>query len=649
MSLESLASFQLSHTGHGSQLKDHIYERSRRLFAQGDAQRDAAVASPEAVRQRQEALRSFVIESLGGLPASDTPLNACVRGIEQGNGFTIEKVVFEARPHQYVTANLYLPANRPERCPAILFLCGHSGEAKAYSNYQGVCQTLVQAGLIVLAQDPVGQGERSSYYDPERKQERVRQCTLDHDYAGAQCRFVGDNIARYFLHDAMRSIDYLISRPEVDPERIGVTGNSGGGTQTSLVMMADPRVAAAAPGTFIMSRDSYQRTGQPQDAEQIWPGFTEAGYDHEDILMAMTPRPVCVLAVTSDFFPIEGTRRTVERARRAWENFGVGGNLELAEDHSVHAYTPTLAKAAARFFSRHLLKQEIDPTPFSTEQFPQVRLQCTDSGQVKTDYPDAEFVFDSNLRRVREAEEERLRFSPEARKTRAIEWLRGVVFAHREASPVNPRLIHQRLLSEDLEADVALWYTQPYLANIGMLFRGTEPAAKKRGVTIALWDGGSQEIIRHRAWLSRECAKGRAVLVLNLSGMGPLVPDSNLPSTNLHGFYGTFHKLADDLTWIGDSLVALRTFEAVKAVEALEALATLWPDLDLGDLRFHAHGRHGVYARLASAVEPRLRNCEWNEGFLFADLVTTRYYDAHDIKSLILPGALRYFDLDELG
>ena len=173
----------------------------------------------------------------------------------------------------------------------------------------------------MLAQDPVGQGERLSYFEPDTKNNPVGVVTRDHDYAGAQGRFLGDALARYMLHDAMRGIDYLISRPEVDPAKIGVTGNSGGGTQTSLVMLVDPRVVAAAPATFIMNRDTYQRTGQPQDAEQIWPGFTGAGLDHEDILLAMAPKPVCVLAVTSDFFPIEGTRRTVTTVLAASPSF----------------------------------------------------------------------------------------------------------------------------------------------------------------------------------------------------------------------------------------------------------------------------------------------------------------------------------------
>jgi hypothetical protein len=281
-----------------------------------------------------------------------------------------------------VTANLYLPLNRPAgRTAAVLFLSGHHNTAKVVPEYQIVCQTLARAGLIVLAQDPVGQGERLSYFDPETQTNAVGIGTRDHDYAGAQARLLGDTLARYMLHDAMRGIDYLISRPEVDAAKIGVTGNSGGGTQTSLMMLADPRVAAAAPATFIMNRETYQRTGQPQDAEQIWPGFTGAGLDHEDILLALAPKPVCVLAVTSDFFPIEGTRRSVTRARRFWELAGRGGSLELVEDDSTHAYTPKLAQAAARFFARHLLGTEVDLTGFEPQPFPPERLHATKAGR----------------------------------------------------------------------------------------------------------------------------------------------------------------------------------------------------------------------------------------------------------------------------
>lgn len=639
----ALDRFAFSYTHPGAQLKDHIYERSRRAFAAGDAQRDA-LTTPEALRARQELIRREIVAGLGGLPPMDTPLNPRVTGVVEGDGLRIEKIIFESRPHHYVTANLYLPAARPAgRTAAVLFLSGHHNTARLAPEYQRVCQTLARAGLIVLAQDPVGQGERLSYIDPATRQNPVGIGTREHDYAGAQCRFVGDSLARYMLHDAMRGIDYLRTRPEVDPARIGVTGNSGGGTQTSLVMLADPRVAAAAPATFIMSRDSYQRTGQPQDAEQIWPGFTRAGLDHEDILLALAPKPVNVLAVTSDFFPIEGTRRTVARDRRLWEISRASAALELVEDDSTHAYTPALARAAARFFARHLLGRDVDLGGFEPKALAEEQLRCTPSGQVRVDFPDAEFVFEANLARLREAEAARQALAPAARLARAKDWLRGEVTRGREPTPLNPRRIERARAVGNYTVDTAFWWSQPDLANLGMLIRPQARRADRLPVTVAIWEDGTAALSAHTAWIEAECAAGRAVFVVNLSGMGPLRPD---PINNgpMNGFYGTWHKLTDDLQWLGDSMVALRTHEALRALDVLAE----WPELNRADVRFHGEGRVGVHAKLAAAIAPGSVGCTWVRGFKFADFVRTRSYDTADIKTYTLPGVLRFLDLDEL-
>ena len=627
----------------GSQLKDHIYERSQRLFSAGDAQRDG-IGTADAVRQRQEDIRRLVIAGLGGLPPADTPLNPRVTGTVEGDGFRIEKIIFESRPRHYVTANLYLPLNRPAgRTAAVLFLSGHHNTAKVVPEYQNVCQTLVRAGLVVLAQDPVGQGERLSYFEPDTKNNPVGIGTRDHDYAAAQGRFLGDTLAGYMLHDAMRGIDYLISRPEVDAARIGVTGNSGGGTQTSLVMLADPRVAAAAPATFIMNRETYQRTGQPQDAEQIWPGFTGAGFDHEDILLAMAPKPVSVLAVTSDFFPIEGTRRTVTRSRRIWGLWGRGDALELIEDESTHAYTPKLARAAARFFAQHLLGKTVDLAGFEPKAFPPEQLHSTKSGQVRAEFADAEFVFDATAARLKEVEAARAALTVAERKARAHEWLRGQVLRQRENTPLNPRRIDRGRAVGAFTVDIAFWYPQPNLANLGILIRPRERRADHLPVTIAIWDDGTAALSAHTEWITAECGRGRAVFVVNLSGMGPLKPDA-INQGPTADFYGTWHKLSDDLEWMGDSMVALRTYQALRSIEVLGE----WPELNRDDVRFYAEGRTGVHAKLAAALTPTVKECEWQDGFTFTDFVRTRSYDAKDIKPFILPSVLRYFDVDEL-
>jgi len=627
----------------GSQLKDHVYERSRRFFAAGDAERDR-IGTADALRQRQENIRRFVVASMGGLPSSDTPLNPRVTGTVDGDGFRIEKIVFESRPRHYVTANLYLPLNRPAgRTAAVLFLSGHHNTAKVVAEYQIVCQILARAGLIVLSQDPVGQGERLSYFEPDTKTNPVGIGTRDHDYAGMQARFVGDALGRYMLHDAMRGIDYLISRPEVDATKIGVTGNSGGGTQTSLVMLADPRVAAAAPATFIMNREIYQRTGQPQDAEQIWPGFTGAGFDHEDILLAMAPKPVCVLAVTSDFFPIEGTRRTVTRVRRIWELSDRGTALELVEDDSTHAYTPKLARAAARFFAQHLQGKTVDLAGFDPKTFPPERLHATRSGQVRGEFADAEFVFDATAARLKEVQAARSALTTAERKARAQEWLREQVLRQREDTPLNPRRIDRAREVGPFTVDIAFWYPQPYLANLGMLIRPRGRQAERLPVTIAIWNEGTAALSAHTEWIRAECARGRAVFVVNLSGMGPLKPDA-INQGPIGDLYGTWRKLSDDLEFMGDSMVALRTYQALRSIDVL----TEWPELNRDDVRFYAEGRIGVHAKLAAALAKNVTGCEWRDGFRFSDFVRTRSYDSKDVKPFILPGVLRYFDIDEL-
>jgi hypothetical protein len=162
-------------------------------------------------------------------------------------------------------------------------------------------------------------------------------------------------------------------------------------------------------------------------------------------------------------------------------------------------------------------------------------------------------------------------------------------------------------------------------------------------VTVAIWDDGTAALSRHAAWIEETCARGRAVFVVNLSGVGPLEP-APINHGSMHEFYGTWHKLADDLDWLGDSLVALRTHEVIRALDVLGE----WPELAREDLVFHAAGRMGVHARLAAALDLRVKGCEWRDGFTFGDFVRARVYDTRDVKSFLLPGVLRYFDLDEL-
>ena len=623
------------------QFKRHVYDRSAEAFARGDRARDE-IATLDQLRARQAEARRALLDAIGGLPSpspGEGRLDAHVVGVMEAQDYRIEKVIFQSRPRHYVTANLYLPEGIRGRTGAVLFLCGHHEMAKHEPQYQRVCQRLVRAGLVVLAQDPIGQGERLSYFDPATGTTTVRWGTFEHEHAGAQCLILGDCIARYFLHDAMRGIDYLLSRPEVDGARIGVTGNSGGGTQTSLLMLADSRIAAAAPGTFITSRESYQATGQAQDAEQIWPGFTAAGFDHEDILLAMAPRPVRVLAVTYDGFPIEGTRRTVARCHRLWDLAGAGSNLDLVEDADIHRFTDKLAIAAADFFSRHLLGRECTGQRQDATVIDPPRLWCTRSGQVRRDVEDADFVFEANQQRLTEVVASRPRDS-----AMALEWLRSRVYAHRLPVEPNPRVMWTSPV-EGLEVQAAFWFSQKGLVNGGYALRDPSRSGQDLPVTIALWDGGTTSIRPHLPWIRQSCSDGRAVVVLDVTGFGAL---ASYPINPYHpdGMYGTLHKLADDLLWLGDDLAALRTFDVLRALDAVID----WPGLDVAaPFWLYGHGRAGVYAQLAAALDARVERLHVRNGLdSYAALVESRHYDPSQFKSFLLRGVLHYFDLPDL-
>lgn len=625
------------------QLKQHVYARSMEAFAAGDRARDA-LQSPEQLAERVSRLREALIRSFGGLPANDTPLRPEVTGVVKGDGFAIENVIFQSRPDTYVTANLYVPAGIGKPRGAVLFLCGHHDTAKQTDEYQTVCQHLAKAGLVVLAVDPIGQGERLSYYEPALGETTVGCSVFEHDHAGAQSWLIGDSLARYFVHDAMRAVDYLQSRPEVDPARIGVTGNSGGGTQTALMMVCDPRIAAAAPGTFIMNRRSYLWSGQPQDAEQIWPGMTALGFDHEDLLLAMVPRPVLVLAASYDFFPIEGTRSTVARTRRFWEMYGRGDSLAFHEEDEIHKYSVPMAKAAAAFFAKHLLEGQASAVGGKTGPVPHAALQCTRSGQVRGDYAHARAAYEENLERLNEIQATRGVASERRAEKAALGWLSAQVFAFRERVALNPRLA---VLGhwEELIVRNAVWWSQEDILGHGLLFRHTAHEERKLPLTIAVWDNGTRRLQPHGDWISASCAAGRAVLVLDVTGAGALTPN-DINSAGVRDVLGTLYKLTTDLMWLGDSLAAIRTFDVLRALD----LAEILPGIDGAQpATIYTSGRYGLYARLASAIDDRAVRLEAAESFdSITAWVTDRHYDKHDFAGLILPGVLKHFDLPDM-
>lgn len=625
-----------------SQLPRWVYESAMRAAAKGEEAR-VAIQDIEGLKRRQQDIREGIERCVGGLPDSDSPLRPKITGTVAGNGFRVEKVIFEPRPYVYATANLYIPDGVDGPRGAVLLLCGHREQAKHCDEYQTVCHYLVHAGLVVLALDPVGQGERFGYYDPATQQAPMTSVT-EHENVGRQCIPLGDSLARYMLHDAVRAIDYLQTRPEVDPQRIGVTGHSGGGTQTALLMMYDRRIAAAAPGGFIMNRPYFLLTGKAQDAEQKWPGFSALGLDHEDIVLAMAPRPVRILATTFDSVPIEGPRHNVAVNRRFWEMHGRSGDLDIFEEENVHRFSPGLARAAAEFFAKHLLGRPAELADADIRLIPAEQLWCTRSGQVMGELEGAKSTHDETLERLAAFENARQSYPEDERKQRALEWLSARVFAARKGCDLNPRLSGGGEVN-GLWVIRTVWWSQPGLLNHGLQFFPASAAERKLPVTIAVWDGGTSRLAEHAEWIEATCASGRMALVLNPTGIGALLPHLNSPTEKPFKRFGVMDRHTDELMWLGDSMAALRTFDVLRAVE----LAAGLKNADPGDIRLYGSGRYAIYAGLAGLLDSRVRGVRMDRPMnSLADWIREPYYDETDSLSFLIPAMLRYFDLPDM-
>ena len=272
------------------QMIDNLRRRAEAHFRRQEVEK-AELTSIAAFEEHRKRVRDHFMTAIGGLPEERTPLNVqCTGSLDRG-GFTIEKLIYESLPEFFVTAALYVPKGIVSPQPAVVFVHGHSDLGKSYPVYQAVCIDLAANGFVVLAVDPPGQGERFQYFDSEQGERIIGGCTTEHTYAGLQFTLGGASVGRHFIWDVMRGVDYLETRAEVDSTRIGLTGNSGGGTQSCLLMMSEPRFAASVPSTFVMTLESYMKTGQAQDSEQIVPGCFVNGPDHDDYITAMAPKP----------------------------------------------------------------------------------------------------------------------------------------------------------------------------------------------------------------------------------------------------------------------------------------------------------------------------------------------------------------------
>ncbi len=447
------------------------------------------------------------------------------------------------------------------------------------------------------------------------------------------------------LRDDMRAVDYLESRPEIDKRRIGITGNSGGGTLTMMMLVADERICAAAPGTFVTDREAYIPAGQPQDNEQIWTGLTRQGIDHRDCLLCMAPRPVLLLTAEHDFFPRKGTERTYAWCRRIWKLYGKEEAFRLYRDDCMHTYSDGMAMQAAAFFADCFgLEDGLDNDGqdcAASLKTPE-ELWCTKSGYVQNEKGGFGIYEQNKNLYGKVSAERRTNAKEEKNRTGLRQFLQEKINANRSPGELFLRKTRQTGNVLDILCDSYIWEVQEGIVNHCFLFRKSR---EKLPVTIALWKGGCRRLSEHYSWIRQTCEEGRAVLVLDITGMGMLEQRQLRAETEPDGFYGAKFKLNADMRWIDDCLMALGCFDLLRCLDAVGQIK----GLDASDIRLFTWGKYSLYGEIAIFLDKRIKklSCEYPQKS-FGEVVEKKYYDPEDMASFVFPGILKYGDIQDM-
>lgn len=339
----------------------------------------AALVSQASAQEYVKSVRQRIAECFGPLPEK-TPLNARVTNKIERDGYRIENIIFESRPGFLVTGNLYVPTGRDGRMPGVLGVCGHSVNGKAAEAYQSFAQGLARLGFVTFIIDPVGQGERIQYLDGANKS-RYSIGVAEHIQMGNSQTLVGEFLGTWFAWDGIRALDYLLSRPEVDASQIGVTGNSGGGTQTTWLCGLDSRWTMAAPACFVTTFLRNLENELPADTEQCPPRALALGLDHADFLAALAPKPTILLAQEKDYFDARGAEAAHARLAKLYQRLGQSDATQLHMGTEYHGYSQANREAMYRFFSAVCDRPAVPSEPQLTIEKDET-LWCAPQGQV---------------------------------------------------------------------------------------------------------------------------------------------------------------------------------------------------------------------------------------------------------------------------
>jgi dienelactone hydrolase len=333
-------------------------------------------------QKKRPRLYEEYMDMLGLWPLPEkSPLKATITGHLEHEGVIIDKLHFQSKPGLYVTANLYRPKDPPaKKLPAIVYVCGHSNRGRDgnKSAYQDQGMWFATSGYVCIVLDTLQLGEikgihHGTYGLRETNPVQVRWWWHSAGYtpAGVEC------------WNGVRAIDYLVSRDDVDADRIGVTGISGGGAATFWIAAADARVKVAVPVSGMSDLQSYVKDKIVNGHCDCMFLYNTHQWDWTTIAALVAPRPLLFANSDDDkIFPMDGNRRVMEKLRRIYTMYGKAKLVDEYISKGPHEYRPDLRIAAFRFLNKHLKNDTTTPVKdadFKTIPGKELRVFPTDA------------------------------------------------------------------------------------------------------------------------------------------------------------------------------------------------------------------------------------------------------------------------------
>jgi len=606
-----------------------------------------AIQTPEQVREYGQARREFFWRAIGGQPeGGKTPLNAQLRGTIQRPGYTIEKILLESQPGFFVSGLVYLPDREKFTFPrpGILFALGHTDDGKLGEKYQRMAASLALHGFVVWTFDPIEQGERAQIREADGKSRfngRNGGCANAHNLFGVTCGLLGRNVAFYEVWDLVRGIDYLQSRPEVDPQRIGACGTSGGGTQTAYIMSLDDRVTVAAPSCYICSLYALIQGMGPHDAEQNLFGYSAFPMDHADYFVMRAPKPTLLCATEEDYFPFPNAKASFASARRVWNLFGAGEVVNFSQAPGPHSYALENREATVRFFLKHLCGEDVEVRePQDVQLLTAEEIRVTKTGWVK-DEPGAKMGYDLNreyARRLAEQRKARPLTDADLPRVREIAGIKpfeeipaAKIVSRLEPTELEPGILFEKIVFEP----------EPGIQLPALRFVPDSTAVEKAGPTV-LFISSQGKTSAYESSIRPLVQVGKTVISVDLRGWGETLGASNW-------YYDPAYLGPDGKDFytafvLGKNYVGMRTNDLLSVVKAIPELG------ETGPLELVGHFNGTIPALHAAACERKLFS-----GLTLLNPVVTSWTELVEhgetstlTRTSTVFGALTVYDLPDL-